>query len=194
MIGAVVLAAGEGRRLGGVAKALLRDGEASFLARIAATAAAAGVAPVVVVVGPPHEAATAAEAARLGLAIVRNPTPERGMASSIATGFAAGPLAGATAALLWPVDHARVTAATVAAVVARATEAAWVVPCRGGAGGHPVAVGRALWPALIDGADAPGGARAVRDRLARPIVRFEVDDPAVLADVDRPEDLAGGAA
>ncbi len=55
-LGAVILAAGAGMRLGGVAKALLagRDGR-SFLASIAAPARAVGAIELVVVVGPPYE-------------------------------------------------------------------------------------------------------------------------------------------
>jgi hypothetical protein len=67
-LGAVILAAGAGTRLGGVAKALLPCGERTFLARITATAAAAGIAPdaIVVVVGAPFAGAVAAHAAELG--------------------------------------------------------------------------------------------------------------------------------
>ena len=65
----------------------------------------------IVVVGPPFERAVSAEATRLGAAFVRNADPTRGMASSVALGFAAA-LArwrrGPDGALLWPVDHPHV--------------------------------------------------------------------------------------
>jgi nicotine blue oxidoreductase len=184
---AVVLAAGAGTRLGGVAKALLPRGDVTFLGAIARTCAAAGVAELLVVVGAPFAGEVSAEAARLGARVAINDDPSRGMASSVATGFAA--CGGAhRAALLWPVDHPAVTAATVAALLA--IDADVVVPRRRGAGGHPVAVGRAVWPALAACGALAGGAREV---LRDPRWRrrdLEVDDPNVVRDVDRAEDLA----
>ena len=188
---AVVLAAGEGRRLGGVAKALLPAGDRTFLAGIVATLAAAGVAPerVIVVVGAPFGEAVAAEAARLGARAVENPAPARGMASSVAVGF--GALGdGADVALLWPVDHPGVSADTVARLLAAAADADVVVPRHAGRGGHPAAVGRAVWPALAAAADRPGGAR---DVLRDPEWRrrdLAVDDPGVVRDVDERADLS----
>jgi molybdenum cofactor cytidylyltransferase len=193
-VGAVVLAAGAGTRLGGVAKALLPAGGTTFLGAIARAAAAAGIAAgdVVVVVGAPYGDAVAAEAARLGLGVAWNPASARGMASSVAVGFAALDPA-LDAALLWPVDHPAVRPATVTALIAAqgATGARAVVPTRGGRGGHPALVARALWPALVACADAADGARGVL-RAADPH-RLAVDDPAVVRDVDTADDLAGSA-
>jgi CTP:molybdopterin cytidylyltransferase MocA len=189
---AVVLAAGRGSRLGGVAKALLPFEGESFLARVAGTVAAAGGGEILVVVGPPHGGAVRAEAARLGLAVVENPAPERGMGSSVAAGFTA--LAGrdAPAALLWPVDVARVAAPTVAAVVAVATPGRIVVPTFRGRGGHPAAFGRDLWEELAGCDLLPEGARTILHRDPARVTRLPVDDPFVLADVDVPADLERG--
>jgi len=186
---AVLLAAGRGARMGGVAKALLvMDGE-SFLARIAHTLAGAAVHEAVVVVGPPHGDAVRAEAERLGMAVAHNPAPERGMSSSVSTGFAA--LAGHNddAALLWPVDVARVAPATVSQVVAAAGIELIAVPTWQGRGGHPTAFGRAIWPELIDCPGLPAGALSVVHRDPGRVRRLEVDDRFILADVDRPSDL-----
>ena len=183
--GAVILAAGAGTRLGGVAKALLPCGEGTFLARITATAAAVGVAPaaIVVVVGAPFAALVAAHADELGLATVVNPAPTRGMASSVACGFAALPAA-VDAAFLWPVDHPLVTTATLAALLAHGAG----VPTWGGRGGHPPLVPRAHFAALVTG-DHPDGARGA----LRALPRLAVDDPAVVKDVDLPADRAEAA-
>ncbi|MBK9037443.1 MAG: NTP transferase domain-containing protein [Myxococcales bacterium] len=186
-IGAVVLAAGAGARLGGVAKALVPLDGVTFLARIVATAGAAGVAPadVIVVVGPPHQAAVAAAAAALGATVVVNPAPARGMASSVALGFAA--LAPAIdAALLWPVDHPWVRATTLAALRARGEG----VPVHDGRRGHPPLVGRARFAALAAAAAHPDGARGVL-RGALPLI--DVIDPGVVRDVDHPHDLPEAA-
>jgi len=183
---AVVLAAGAGRRLGGVAKALLDTGGATFLARIVATAIEAGAARAIVVVGAPFAEAVAAEATRLGARVVVNPDPARGMASSVAAGFAA--LDAGNHALLWPVDHPWVRASTVAALLA--TPAEITVPRHRGRGGHPAAVARTVWPALAACGSRSDGARAIlRDPQWRR-VDLEVDDPGVLRDVDVPSDLA----
>jgi molybdenum cofactor cytidylyltransferase len=184
-LGAVVLAAGAGRRLGGVAKALLLDGDRTFLARIAATAAGAGVdaCDLVVVVGPPFGVDVAAAARQLGATVVVNPAPERGMASSVALGFAA---LGAVdpvvdAAFLWPVDHPRVAPATLATLVA----AGEGVPSHGGRGGHPPLVPRRLFAQLATCGEHPAGARDI----VRVLPRLPVDDPGVIADIDVPGDL-----
>jgi molybdenum cofactor cytidylyltransferase len=188
--GVVVLAAGAGRRLGGVAKALLDDGGRSFLERVAAGAAAAGVTEIVVVVGEPHREVTTAAAARLGLSVVVNPRPERGMGSSVACGFShAQAQWRGDAALLWPVDHARVRAETVRAILAAAAGDRVVVPVWRGRGGHPVAFGRGLWPELCACATAAEGARSVVRADPARVVRVDLDDPGVIADVDTPADL-----
>jgi len=57
---AVIIAAGAGRRLGGVAKALLQTGTTSYLGRIVEIARASGAETIIVVVGPPHDAAVRA--------------------------------------------------------------------------------------------------------------------------------------
>jgi molybdenum cofactor cytidylyltransferase len=85
-IGAVILAAGAGTRMGGVAKALLRRGARTFLECIVETARPDRT---VVVVGPPYGDAVGAHAQELGAHVVINAQPARGMASSVALGFAA---------------------------------------------------------------------------------------------------------
>jgi CTP:molybdopterin cytidylyltransferase MocA len=193
---AIILAAGAGRRLGGVAKALLpAAGGASFLEAIVRTAAAAGAARAIAVVGAPHGDEVARAAAALGVEVAWNPDPSRGMASSVAVGFAAAlERAGdAEVALLWPVDHAAVAATTVTAVLAARAPAA-VVPTFGGRGGHPVAIRRALWSQLAACGALPEGARSVLRAAAAQgggaVLRLAVDDPGVVADVDLPGDLA----
>jgi len=188
----VVVAAGAGRRLGGAAKALLpAPGGESFLAAIAAAARGGGAGAGLVVVGPPHGEAVAAEARRLGLEVVENPDPARGMASSVALGFsaAAARWPRARAALLWPVDHPGVAAATVARVVAEARPDGIAVPTWGGRGGHPTAIGRVVWDELAGCERLADGARGVIRRDPARVSRLPVDDPAVTADVDLPGDL-----
>jgi CTP:molybdopterin cytidylyltransferase MocA len=180
-IGAVILAAGAGTRMGGVAKALLRRGDRSFLATIAATAREVGLVDAVVVVGPPYRDAVAAEAAAVGLRVVDNPRPERGMASSIALGFAALVDSDVDAAWLWPVDHPDVAAASLRALVAALADREVARPVVGDRGGHPPLVSRALWPRLVAGAIA-------RDVIAEADrIDVALDDVGCTTDVDVPE-------
>lgn len=198
----VVLAAGAGRRLGGAAKALLPIGAAadrpveSYLARIAATARAAGVDHGVVVVAPPYGGAVAGEARRLGLEVVENPQPERGMGSSVELGFAwAMAQPQAQAALLWPCDHPAVNKATVQRLLDDANSFAAspsidaVIPTVNDRGGHPALILRRLFPELARCATAPEGARSVL-RAAR-VHRLAVADAGCVVDVDEP--AAAGA-
>jgi CTP:molybdopterin cytidylyltransferase MocA len=186
-LGAVVLAAGAGTRLGGVAKALLRAGDDTYLARIVRVARAVGVREIVVVVGPPF--GDAVRAAVPGDAIVvDNPAPERGMASSVALGFAAIAQTEVDAAWLWPVDHPLVEIETLQQLAGALDGHTVARPRFAGRGGHPPLVGRALFAALAACTDAPGGAR---DVLARAdVVAVAVDDAGVVRDVDTPADLA----
>jgi molybdenum cofactor cytidylyltransferase len=63
-----------------------------------------------------------------------------------------------------------------------------VVPEYRGTPGHPVGFGAAHLPALA-ALTGDRGARAVLQASATAPVRIDVDDPGVLRDVDRPEDL-----
>ncbi|HEU0034692.1 MAG TPA: nucleotidyltransferase family protein [Kofleriaceae bacterium] len=187
-LGAVILAAGSGSRLGGVAKALLRSGSQTFLERIAETARAVGLDDAIVVVGPPFGDAVAMHAHTIELATRTNPDPARGMASSVAIGFAA--LAASPepieAAWLWPVDHPFVHAATLRRLIDALGDHEVAQPRHGDRGGHPPLVARRLWPQLAACATLDGGARTVlagADRIA-----VAVDDAGVVRDIDLPAD------
>jgi molybdenum cofactor cytidylyltransferase len=185
-MGAVVLAAGAGTRMGGVAKALLEEDGETFLRRIVRFAREAGVGEIVVVVGPPHGQRVAAHARELGVNVVENPAPERGMASSIAIGFAAIAQTECGAAFLWPVDHPHVSVETLRAIAGALGDHAVVRPVVDGRGGHPPLVTRAVFAQLAACGDLPEGARAVLrsvDTLDLP-----VQDRGCVRDIDTPED------
>ncbi len=196
--GAVILAAGAGMRLGGVAKALLNAGGGrTFLSQILATAREVGLERAIVVVGPPFGEQVAAHAVDLGAEVVINPQPERGMASSVALGFAAiagtAPNteftsgAGVDAAWLWPVDHPDVTVATLRELERQLGTHAAARPTVGGRGGHPPLITRALWPQLAACGDAPQGARSVL--VESDMIDVEVTDEGCVRDVDTQFDL-----
>ncbi len=183
----MILAAGAGARLGGVAKALLRRGGERFLGRIARLAGEVGVAAPIVVVGPPHGDAVAAASRALGLVVIENPDPARGMASSIALGFAALPEGALDAAWLWPVDHPDVEIATLVRLRDALGAHEVALPRWAGRGGHPPLITRGLWSRLADCAGLPAGARSVL--ATADVIAVEVDDPGVVRDVDTPADL-----
>jgi nicotine blue oxidoreductase len=187
-----VLAAGQGRRLGGVAKALLptRVDGPSFVQAIWASARQAGATTAVVVVAEPFARAVGDEARRLGLQVATNPEPARGMGSSVATGFTRvvdlglpGP------ALLWPVDHAFVAATTVRRLVAALGSHDAVIPDHRGRGGHPVVVHRRLWSELAGCSELAEGARTVLRAPGRRVLRLHGCPATVRRDVDVPADL-----
>ncbi len=186
---AVIVAAGAGTRVGGVAKALLKTRRGlTFLDQIALTAREAGVARLIVVVGPPFGAEVAAHAATLGIAIVENPDPDRGMASSIALGFGALlELDDIADAWLWPVDHPEVRIETLDALRAALGAHAVARPVVDGRGGHPPLVTRALFAELAGCEEEPEGARTVLARSDR--IDVAVTDRAAIRDIDTLDDL-----
>lgn len=198
---AVILAAGTGARLGGVAKALLPFGGRTVLETVWATAQQAGVAHGVVVVAEPFAEAVSVHARELGLAVVRNAHPAAGMVASIEAAFTAHaalaqPQAlGPTLALLWPVDHAEVRAPTVAALLRTCGGAVAMAPSvwheGRWRGGHPVVVARRGWPTL-QRASHYGTLRAALATLG--LVRLLCDDVAMLHDIDTPQAYAAALA
>lgn len=86
--GAVLLAAGQGSRMGGVPKCLLTVDGVTLLERHLAAMAAAGIDRVVVVSGHYHQVIEPA-AARFPVTVVRNPDPDAGQPSSVKLGIAA---------------------------------------------------------------------------------------------------------
>lgn len=186
---AVILAAGEGRRMGGRPKALVDDGGETWLERAVRVCRDGGCADVVVVARA-DSPEVAAIAASMGVALVDNPDPDRGMFSSVVLGLAAAcrrapSLAGV---VVHPVDHPGVTVETVRAlcdalrVVAGASA---VVPTHDGLDGHPTGVGGRLARALLTAAPT----EVFRDALASSgavVVRLPVNDPGVLDNVNTP--------
>ena len=186
-----VLAAGRSSRMG-FPKALARLGEETALERILRLADEAAL-PTLVVLG------FHADAIRASLAVagadrsvrwVVNEAPERGQSSSIRA--AARALAPDQSLCLWPVDHARVEATTLARLLhsfrSRAPGIELVVPSCEGRRGHPLfASPTACREFATLGDDEPAHA-IVRREPAR-VDHVVVSDPMVVADFDRPEDL-----
>ncbi|WP_333586274.1 nucleotidyltransferase family protein [Phenylobacterium sp.] len=192
---AIILAAGAGRRFGG-GKLLAPYGSGVLLDGAVTTALALAEA-VVLVTGaqaePVAEAAKAA-AARGGqadrLKIVHAADHAEGMGASLRTGAAALPTGLSGVFILlgdMPLVPPAVGPELVAALAGGAQAAA---PVHGGRRGHPVLVGRALIPRLAE-ARGDEGLRSVLAGLGAGLALAPCEDPGVLFDVDRLEDLPG---
>jgi molybdenum cofactor cytidylyltransferase len=175
-------------------KALLpaSPGGPTFVAHLAATLLAGGVADVIVVARP-DDVALAEEVARLGpkVRVVPNPIAEQGQLSSVLAGLNAGDRPGVRGLLVTPVDAPLVRKDTVAKLLATfdARKPPLVRATFGGRHGHPVIFGRAVFDALRH-ADPGVGAKAVVQAHASEGIDVDVDDPGVLHDIDGPDDYA----
>jgi CTP:molybdopterin cytidylyltransferase MocA len=184
---AVVLAAGEGRRMGGP-KALLPLGEGTFLAAACRLFDRPGVHAVVAVLGAEAPRVLEGGAIPKAVSVVVNERWREGMLSSAWAGLDAAEALAADAVLLHPVDNPFVTPATIDAVLAAlARGAAIAVPSHGGRRGHPAGFARAVFPDLR-AAPLDGGARAVLASRPDRVVHVPAGADC-LVDVDTPADL-----
>jgi nicotine blue oxidoreductase len=180
---AVVLAAGEGRRMGGP-KALVAFAGTTFVQRCVLLLGRPGVSEVVVVVGPLQDRVAALVP---GATCLANPRPADGMLSSILCGLAAAEARDADALLLHPVDHPLVAPETVDRVLAALQGGSRIaVPSHGERRGHPGGFAREAWPALR-AASPDRGARAVLADHPEWIVHVP-GDPGCVAGIDTPQD------
>jgi len=188
-VAAVVLAAGQGIRMGGAKMTALLGGR-PLVRHVHEAAAASHAGPLITVVG--HDAARV-EAALEGFdtQIVENAAYAAGMSTSLKAGLAAVPEA-ADGALILLGDMPHVTAAIIdrliAAFAAR-PKAKAVAPVVGGRRGNPILIGRALFPAVM-ALEGDVGARHLLAAAGDDVIEVVLDDAAVLTDVDTPEALA----
>jgi len=185
----VVLAAGRSARMGSP-KALLDFLGLPFAVRILEALEALEVKTRVVVLGPDAPRIQPAIAAH-DCMIVENPEPETGPIASLRGALRALQPLQPSAVLVWPVDLPHVRVSTVERVLEahRRTGSAVVVPTFGERRGHPVIWGAALFADLLENPDATReGARAVLHRHEQEVVSVPVDDPAVIDQVNTPED------
>lgn len=196
----LVLAAGAGRRMGGPKALLRRPSGESFVAHAAWSLYAGGLPRVVVVLGAAAEEAAALVPAEPWAHVVVAPDWAEGMGASLRAGLAAlGGTAGMAgmaateatavlAAVVTLVDLPDVTGDVVARVVAALGPQpgrALVRAAYDGMAGHPVAIGREHWPAVIASARGDAGARRVF--ATEPHVLVECGDLATGRDLDAPQ-------
>lgn len=187
-LAAVVLAAGASTRMGRP-KALLRWRGRPFVFHVLEQARVAGASPVVVVEG----AVVLPSEALGGAVVVRNEAWAEGPLGSLQVGLRAVVEAGWRGpVLVLTVDRPHIAESTVQALARAVKEdprAVWQ-PRLGERRGHPIVYPGDLVPALM----ALRPPKTPRDLLAEPRIasrrrQVEVDDPAVLDNLDAPEDL-----
>jgi molybdenum cofactor cytidylyltransferase len=194
-IAAVVAAAGRSTRMG-APKQLLPWQGATVVGTVVDNLHQAGAGPVVVVVGHEAEAVAAALAGK-PVQIVPNPAYRTGeMLASHQAGLryllaAAPPEALPLGALLALGDQPHIPAGPIRSVVeqALATPQRIVIPSYNMRRGHPIYLPAALWgEALALGADET--LRTLLNRHAGDIHYVDSQTPAVLRDIDTPDDYA----
>jgi len=186
MIAALILAAGESRRMGSP-KPLLRLGDTTFLERVLGQFLASRARPVVVVLG--HEAERIQSQVRLDDArVVVNPDYRQGMLSSIRAGLRALEGEPVSGALVCPVDHPNVGTPLIDLLITRFEEtlSPMVVPTHGGRRGHPVLFAARLFGELLTAPD-PVGARQVVWDHADEVLEVPTEDRGIIMDIDTPE-------
>jgi CTP:molybdopterin cytidylyltransferase MocA len=216
---AVLLAAGEGRRLGGVAKALIRLQGQTLLARQLALLRGAGAGQVVVVTSPAHHAAIEAEASAFatghgvkgqGVTIAQpapfairlecNPDAALGHSSSVRCGLTAllaasrsqASAAAPHAIAMLLIDLPLLTTHDVQSLLqawCNTPHSGCLVPRHQGQRGHPVLLSPALARAVLH-QPAP---LAVREHLQRNPALIRCVDVAhdhCTTDLDTPEQCA----
>ena len=185
-VAGVVLAAGLSTRMG-TNKMLIELGGQTLVRRAVATALAAGLDPVLVVLG--HESERVGrEIATLRCTPVFNPDHARGIHSSLKAGFAALPAATQAAAVLLG-DMPLVDAAMVRALVDafRRNAAPLAISLYGDVVAPPIVYGRPLFPELraIEGDGC--GKRVVKQHRKEAIeLRWPEE---TLTDLDSPADV-----
>ncbi len=189
MIAGILLAAGSSLRFGSN-KLLhpLADGTPLVVAALRKLRPAVDH---VVVVARPGDAELARVLANEAAQLIPCPEAARGMGASLACGVRATP--DAQGWLIALGDMPWTPSAIVARLAARLRSgAALVAPEHDGRRGHPVGFSQEFFPALSR-LDGDAGARAILGAHAARLELLPTDDPGVLCDIDRPEDLPGHA-
>lgn len=190
VVGAVLLAAGAGSRLGHRPKALLELGGVPLIRRQIIALSGVGVDELVVVVGHHAEQVLPAIEA-FPVTVVRNPSPDDGPVSSQRLGLAAlgGRLDAVIVALAdQPLINAQDIGALIGAWKQRRDGAAVVHPQVGGERGNPVIFDAAVRDEILSGA-ANLGCRQWQARHAERVAPFVTDNRRYRIDIDTAEDI-----
>ncbi len=186
MINAMILAAGESRRMG-MPKPLLRYGDTTFLEQILSVVCQSVVDRATVVLGAHSQMIR--ESVDLSQAdVVINEDYRQGQLSSLIVGLKSVP-SEAEAIVMFLADHPLVTVDVVNRIVGafRETKSPIVVPVFQTRRGHPSLFARSMFEQLTN-APVGEGARHVLYSNEDKVLEVEAPEPAVLSRIDTPEE------
>lgn len=187
MISAVILAAGESKRMG-QPKMLLPWGPTTVLAKVIQTFKGAGVEDILVVTGGELENVRKIVLDQQVRSIYNEDYSSGDMLSSLQC--ALGALEPSVAAALIALgDQPQIEEQSVRLITDeyRRTRAALIVPSYQMRRGHPWLVGRELWKGILQ-MKAPDSPRDFLNRRAEEIHYLDLDSASILQDLDTPED------
>lgn len=189
VVGAVLLAAGSGSRLGGRPKSLLELGGVPLIRRQLIALSGAGVDEVVVVLGH-HGDAIEAAVQDFPVTLARNLAPDEGQASSVRIGLQA--LTGKLDAMIVALaDQPMINAQDITDLIGAFKKrggASMVVPRVVGEPGNPVIFEAALRDEWLAG-DANAACRRWREANPGRVHWFDTENQRYRVDIDTPEDL-----
>ena len=185
-VAGIVLAAGEGSRMGRTKQLLPFRGK-TILECVVDSALASSLHRVVVVLGHRADLVSPFQAGR-GVSLVVNPHYQRGQGSSLKAGMQA--LTEETEAVLFLLgDQPLITPAIIASILAAyaASPSPVVVPVHAGRRGNPVLFSRETFSRLA-ALSEECGARPLFEEYAARLLTVPVADAAIHFDVDTAED------
>lgn len=189
-LGAVLLAAGAGTRMGGRPKALLELGGVPLVLRQVIALSGAGVDELVIVLGH-HAERIMPVIEHFPLTVVHNPRPDDGQVSSQRLGLAAlNPRVDAVLVALADqplIDEQDITS-LIGAFKKRPDGTSVVVPRVAGQPGNPVIFSAAVREQILAGS-VDVGCRQWRDSNPTAVASFDTDNRRFVLDVDTLDDI-----
>ena len=189
-VAAIVLAAGQSQRMGRQNKLLAEIDGTAMVAHTVDAILASTVESVTVVLG--HEADRVRDSlSSRNVTFVENPDYAEGLSASLKRGLASLP-PGTDAALICLGDMPRISAAEIEYLIASyAPNQGHVicVPTHNGKRGNPVLIGRRFFAEVQDIA-GDVGARTLIGFYPDLVIEVEMENDAILLDIDTPEALA----
>ena len=187
MISAIILAAGESKRMG-QPKMLLPWGKTSVLGQVISIFQEAGIEQITVVTGGAHEQVKQVVKQYGAHAVFNRDFASGEMLSSLQLGIGVQP-SQVQATLIGLGDQPQIQAATVRLICETFWEkrSSLIVPSFQMRRGHPWLVKRSLWRELLK-MKSPQSPRDFLNQHTSEIDYIEIRTPSVLADLDTPED------
>ncbi len=127
---------------------------------------------------------------QLPVHILHNMNYRDGMITSIQCAIRAMP-AEVEGVLLGLVDQPLIARESIHQIIKCYHRCGIVIPSYEGRRGHPIVIHREYFPEILELTDVKGGLRTLMQRHISEISYVDIDDPAILRDLDTPEDYEG---